>query len=108
MAMGDFDQPISFETPVSTPDGLGGHATAWTAIQPRGWARVTAKAQSEAQRQGAVRASRTYLLEMHYRRDIMESMRIRWDGQILNIREIRRGSPRDLTMQIVAEAGVTQ
>jgi hypothetical protein len=35
-------------------------------------------------------------------------MRIRWNGEVLNIREIRRGNPRDRCMKLVAEAGVTQ
>jgi SPP1 family predicted phage head-tail adaptor len=108
MGFGDFDQPVVFETPTGNADGFGGTQLTWTPVQPRAWARVTPKSQSEAERQGALRASRTYLFEIHWRKDITEAMRIRWNGEILNIREIQRGSPRDLTMKIVAEAGVTQ
>ena len=108
MAFGDFDQPIVFETPGGTADGIGGTQITWTQVQPSAWAAVTPVRQGETEREGAQRASRTFLFKIHYRRDITESMRIRWDGQILNIREIRRGSPRELTMQILAEAGVTQ
>ncbi len=108
MAAGDFDQPIAFERETATPDGMGGEVSAWTQVGARAFASILPVRQTEAQRQGTQRASRTVLFKIWYRRDIDEAMRIVWDGQIFNIREIRRGSPRDLTMQITAEAGVTQ
>ncbi|WP_127078371.1 phage head closure protein [Rhodomicrobium lacus] len=105
---GDFSERLTFETPVATADGYGGETVEWRAVQPRAFAKVEAVRGSESDHQGAVRATRTYLFTLHRRGDITESMRIRWGDEILNIRELRRGPARALTMIIVAEAGVTQ
>ena len=104
---GDFDQRVTFQRTVTAPDGLGGAAVTWTDAA-KAWAMVTPARQSESERQGALRASRTYTLTLRRREDITEAMRILWRSEVMNIREIKRGGPRELTMQITAEAGVTQ
>ena len=113
MGAGDYDCPITFEQPVYTPDGYGGSALTWTAVGNRTFAGIQPViGGSEREAEGALRATSTYAVKLFRREDITESMRIKWQQnsvtQYLNIRNIRRGSPRELTMTIIAEAGVTQ
>lgn len=110
MGAGDLNQPITFEQPSHTPDGYGGTVLTWTQVGNRTFASIRPinGAAPETERQGTLRASSTYSLKLLRRRDIDETMRIRWDGEILNIRNINRGATRELTMTIIAEGGVTQ
>jgi head-tail adaptor len=114
MAAGDYDSPIIFEAPSSTPDGYGGTVLTWSQVGNRTFASIqpVIGAGGEREAEGALRATSTYAIKLWRREDITESMRIKWQQktvtQILNIRNIRRGSPRELTMTIIAEVGVTQ
>jgi head-tail adaptor len=113
MGAGDFNQPITFEQPVYTPDGMGGSTLTWTAIGNRTFASIQPViGAGEREAEGALRATSTYAVKLFRREDIDESMRIRWKQNtaelILNIRNVRRGAPRELTMTIIAESGVTQ
>ena len=113
--IGDFNQRVTVQQNSGSGDGYGGTQITWSNIprSPIMFANVKPVRQSESERQGAERASRMYLFTVFRREDITESMRLVWQEsatsqQICNIREVRRGPTRDLTMTIVAEAGVTQ
>jgi SPP1 family predicted phage head-tail adaptor len=113
MGAGDYNQPIVFETPGSTPDGYGGTVLTWTQVGNRTFASIQPViGGGEREAEGALRSPTTYAIKLLRREDITASMRIRWQQntvtEILNIRNIRRGAPRELTMTIIAESGVTQ
>lgn len=105
---GDLDQLVTFEEPEKTPDGSGGNTVAWSEISPQSWAAVQPVRLSEEERQGAVRATRGYLFTVRRRDDLGEDMRVKWNGESFNIREIRLPSPRAHYMEIMAVAGVAQ
>lgn len=105
---GDLDELIAFEQQQTTPDGSGGQNLSWSENSPKSWAMVKPVRLSEEERQGAVRAGRGYLFTIRRRTDLDETMRIAWNGETFNIREIRLPRGRAMYMEIMAVAGVTQ
>lgn len=107
-SIGARDQLITIEAPTHTSDGYGGvastswgtHAQAWVALKP-----VQAR---EDERQGALRSSCMYLIEglRDELATITGEMRVSWNGTLLNIREIRLPTERQILMQFTAESGV--
>jgi head-tail adaptor len=113
MGAGDFNQPITFEQAGSTPDGYGGTVLTWTAVGNRTFASIQPiVGGGEREAEGALRSPTSYAIKLFRREDITAAMRIRWQQntvtELLNIRNIRKGAPRELTMTIIAESGVTQ
>ena len=107
MDPGALDQLITIEEAQTTPDGSGGQNVSWTTLA-QAWAMVKPVRLSESERQGAVRAGRGYLFTIRRRTDLDEAMRIAWNGESFNIREIRLPGARSLYMEIFAQSGVTQ
>jgi len=105
--IGELDQMVTFQEAQTAPDGHGGQTVSWVDVASA-WAKVEPVRASESETRGGVRAVAAYLFEMHRRADLTEAMRIVWDGREYNIREIRIGAPREITMTVVAERGVAQ
>lgn len=106
--IGQLDQRVTFQSATRTPDGMGGHAETWADIPsaPNVWAKVkveTAREQEQAGRSVGVRA---VLFTIRNRSDLDEGMRLVWDGEVHNVREIHREGPRAMYLRIVAERGV--
>jgi len=106
-AIGEMDQIITFEQPQTAPDGSGGQTLSWTTLA-QAWAKVKPVKLDESERQGAVRAARGYLFTVRRRTDLSEAMRIVWNSESFNIREIRLPGGRASYMEIMAVAGVSQ
>lgn len=107
MAAGKKDNLITFMTPQDTDDGLGGNTRAW--VQHRqAWSEIKAVRASESERQGQNRHVRVVMFTVYRDATITAQMRIDWNGDEFNIREIRDDGPRVADMVIVAESGVTQ
>jgi SPP1 family predicted phage head-tail adaptor len=104
---GELDELITIEEQQTSPDGSGGQTLSWTTLA-QAWAKVKPVRLSEGERQGAVRAGRGYLFTLRRRTDLDEAMRIQWNGEAFNIREIRLPGARALYMEIMAQSGVTQ
>lgn len=102
---------IVFERETRTPDGGGGASSSWDEIG-QAWADVTWIGGSETQRQGAVRETVRYrftvLSAAVVALGITVADRIRWNGELFNIRETPRRLPRRPVTEIIAEAGVSQ
>lgn len=108
--IGELDQFITFEEEQGGDDGYGGAgAQNWT-THAQVWARVRPVRGTEGDREGAVRATSTYMVEVWQDglENLTEAMRIVWGSVTMNIREIRRPTERKLMMRIIAESGVTQ
>lgn len=104
---GEMDELITLQTVETSPDGFGGQVTIWETLAQT-WARVQPVRAEESDTRGAVRPVRVYLFEVYRRVDLSEAMRVQWNGEDFNIREIRIGPAREMTMTIVAESGVAQ
>lgn len=109
--VGRKNERIAFEREVRTPDGLHGFESTWQQIG-EAQAFVTYKGSGEAQRQGAVRSlvKYSFIVWAGAIRDlgITRSDRIRWNGELWNIRELDAGKGGALDAEIIAESGVTQ
>lgn len=108
-AIGRLDQLLIFEAPTIVEDGFGGGPVIWNEAA-RAWASVKPVSAREGDRQGALRASTIYMVELWSEGvdEVTEACRINWDGTYLNIRELRRPPHRTMMMAILAESGVTQ
>jgi len=107
MRPGKLSELITIEQEVEQRDGSGGFTVTWQQFA-KVWAQVQPVRLSESERQGAVRASRGYLFTMWRRGDLSEDMRIAWNGETFNIREVRLPASRALYMEVFAQSGVTQ
>jgi len=107
MRPGELDQLVTIEQQQTQPDGSGGQIVTWQEFA-QAWAKLQPVRLSEGERQGAVRATRGYVFTLRRRDDLSEDMRIMWNGEAFNIREIRLPSPRELYMEVFAQSGVTQ
>jgi len=107
MRPGKLDELLTIEQQQTQPDGSGGQIVTWTQFA-QVWAKVQPVRLSEDERQGAVRATRGYVFTLWRRGDLSEDMRIVWNGETFNIREIRLPGSRELFMEIFAQSGVTQ
>lgn len=108
MSAGKMDKRITLQRRAETPDGGGGVALAWAnfAINACPWAEVVAKSGRESMQEGRVAAQFTVLFKIYNRDDVAETDRIVWNGDIYNIRGIRREGERKLRLVIEAERGV--
>lgn len=110
-SVGRKNERIAFEREVRTPDGMCGFEVSWQQIG-EAMAFVAYKGSGEAQRQGAVRELLKYSFVVWAAaiRDlgITRSDRIRWNGEVWNIRELDGGKGGALDAEIIAESGVTQ
>lgn len=108
-SIGRLDQLLIFEVETTIEDGFGGGAISWGETA-RAWASVKPVSAREGDRQGALRASTIYMIELWSEGidTVTEACRINWDGVYLNIRELRRPPHRTMMMAILAESGVTQ
>ncbi len=108
-SIGNLDQLLIFEAGSVAEDGFGGGALTWGEAA-RAWASVKPVSAREGERQGALRASTIYVIEVWSDGldAVTEACRINWNGVYLNIRELRRPPHRTMMMTIMAETGVTQ
>jgi SPP1 family predicted phage head-tail adaptor len=107
MRPGKLRELVTIEEEQTQPDGSGGFTLTWEAFA-QVYAHVRPVRLTESERQGAMRASRGYVFTMRRRDDLSEDMRIMWNSQPFNIREIRLPAERELYMEVFAQSGVTQ
>ncbi len=96
-----------------TPDpGIGAdEAQAWASV---GLLRAEVRPLrfSEAEREGATRVVQGYLLRVYTAAvsalAVTAADRVRWNGLVMNVREVRHQPSNIRFTEIVAEAGVTQ
>jgi len=104
---GKLNELVTIEQQQTQPDGSGGQIVTWTEFA-QVWVKLQPVRLSEGERQGAVRATRGYVFTLWRRGDLSEGMRIIWNGEAFNIREVRLPSERELYMEVFAQSGVTQ
>lgn len=103
--IGKLDQLVTIERNVTTADGMGGFASAWTPTNDV-WANVKAKAGREGMSEGRVNAVYVVVFTIYNVADLAELDRIVWNGETYNIRNIQREGNRALHVKIEAERGV--
>lgn len=110
MSAGAKDQQITLQRATATADGIGGTTQAWAnlATDATVWAAVRAKAGREAMGEGRMAATFVTLFTIYNRADLSELDRIAWNGEVYNIRSLRREGGRNLDLVIEAERGVAQ
>jgi SPP1 family predicted phage head-tail adaptor len=114
--IGRMDQRVTFQRFATVADGGGGvtrvwadltaTATVWAAVKSR--ADGKSRATREATDEGRVNAAYTVEFTIYNRSDLSEIDRLKWNGEVYNIRGIRRTGTRDLRLVIEAERGVAE
>ena len=106
--IGKMDQRITFQRFASVSDGGGGVTRVWADLAANAvvWAAVKSRATREATNEGRMNAAYTVEFTIYNRSDISEIDRVKWGGEVYNIRGIRRTGGRDLRLVIEAERGV--
>lgn len=105
---GEFQERISIERAISSPDGAGGQTIIWRARYPGGiWAKVVSVRGREEERLNRLVTIETYLIIVRFSIDITTHDRIIWRGKAFNVRSVadREGDRRYLTCE--CESGVT-
>lgn len=104
------DQQITLQRRTETADGGGGVTRSWAdfAVDPRPWAEVYAKAGRESLQEGRQNATMLTLFTVWNRADVDETCRILWQGEIYNVRGVRRQGGRRLQLVIEAERGAAE
>ncbi len=104
------DQRITLQRRTESPDGGGGVVRGWANVERDAvvWAEVFAKAAREGLDEGRVNATMTILFTIWNRDDLSETCRILWNGEVYNIRGLRRMGGRQLRLVIEAERGVAE
>lgn len=107
-SIGALNERITFQAYTSYPDGIGGETREWAdiATNPTVWARVMPKSGREDRAEDRVTATAMTVFQIRYRSDIDETMRIAWEGEYYNIRNVPRKSQRNHYLEIEAERGV--
>lgn len=82
--IGQRNQLISIESNTPTTDSLGTPEDNWQEFAPA-WAKVTNKSGDESNAGGRLHAAATYWFVIDWIPGIDESMRIIWNGKIINI-----------------------
>lgn len=105
--VGELDQLIEFNRETLTPDGIGGNVRTWSSIGEV-WAHVRPASGKESTDFETVNAEAKYIFIVRWPLAILESDQIVWDGELFNIRVIKRPKTRELYCEIEAERGVGQ
>lgn len=105
--IGKMDQRITFQRATRAADGAGGITEVWADL-PGGtvWAAVSFKGSREGLSEGRINAAQMTTFEVYTRGDVTEIDRLVWQGEVYNIRAVRRYGPRPLRMWVDAERGV--
>ena len=108
--IGRMDQRVTFQRFATLADGGGGVTRAWADLTTNAtvWAAVKSRATREATNEGRVNAAYTVEFTIYNRSDLSEIDRLKWNGELYNIRGIRRTGTRDLRLVIEAERGVAE
>ena len=107
--IGKLDEQITFQTYTETADGIGGVTKTWAnlASDPTVWAQVRAGSGREAFLEDRTNATAAVIFLVRNRADLTEKMRIVWNSETYNIREIKYEGGRSMYLRIVAERGVS-
>lgn len=105
--IGCLDQMILLERKIETSDGAGGTEFFWQPLpdNPRPWAKVEQKSNTESEVSGRRLAQTRAEFTIRLRRDLTPSDRIYWDGVYWNIRGIERRGQRVRYQVISAISG---
>lgn len=106
MHPGALDQSITIERRTETADGGGGIVRGWEALATV-WAAVKAKASREGMDEGRMAAVFAVMFTIR-NRDVIETDRILWNGEVYNIRGVLRQGSRAMYVTIEAERGVAE
>ena len=102
---GELTERITFQRPVTTPDGMGGVTTEWAEVD-QAWAKAVNLRGGEAMAEGRMVATTVVRFTVYSRADVLPTWQILWRGVPHNIREFPLGSSRDQFLEIIAERGV--
>lgn len=107
--IGKLDKRVTFQAYTLASDGIGGQVKTWAnlATNPTVWASVLAGSGREAFLEDRTTATAMVMFTIRNRDDLDERMRIQWDGETYNIREIKHEGGRPLYLRIMAERGVS-
>lgn len=103
---GALDQRITIERETLTDDGAGGKLSTWATLATV-WGEVKPMNGSELLARGGVVAVSKVRFTIRNSLALSETDRISWGGKVYNIREILTAGNRPLTIEIVAERGVS-
>ena len=106
---GELDQRITIKRKTRTPDGIGGQSFTWSDVSTV-WALVRPAGGRESEDFDRLNAPARYLFVVRYPTPAVfrDEDAIEWDGELYNIRVLKRPKGRSLYMQIEAERGVAQ
>lgn len=106
MRPGLLDQRITLQRRTETADGGGGVSRSWATLATV-WASVKAKASRESVSEGRMSAVFAVMFTIR-NRDVRETDRISWNGEVYNIRGVMREGTRPLYVVVEAERGVAE
>jgi SPP1 family predicted phage head-tail adaptor len=108
---GEFRFPVTIERPQYGDDGSGGQSTVWVTHIENLMCAVENRQGSEPYSDsgaGRVRTFQKYIFTTWFRTDIEQTDRIRFQGDLFNIRNTNNIQLRNKFLQIEADAGVEQ
>lgn len=106
LCVGELNTEIVVQKPMETPDGQGGSLpTAWVEYF-RFWAKIEWTGGSEKMQGGKVTAYANAKLEAAWDQRLDESMRIIFNGQTLNVKDVSDWMEKHYIMDITAEKGL--
>lgn len=94
MPAGQLSERIELQRATRTDDGYGGYAETW-ATYATVWAQVRPLSGRERYHAQQIEAEASYRVTIRYRADVLDSDRIVWRGQNLNIRFRADAGPRE-------------
>jgi len=105
----ELNKRIQIEAPVEVSDGAGGFTTSWNAIATL-WAKIepykSLQRWSENFDLSKVQVVKSYEITIRYFNNVNETMRIVFDGRIMNIRVVIDVDEGKEKLIIIAEEGV--
>ena len=105
MTPGKLDQRVTFQTKTRPPDGMGGATETWVSAATVS-AHVRPMRGNETTQGERVVAEGQYRFVVRFRSDVTEAMRIVWNGENYNIRNVRREGSRKMYLDIDAGRGI--
>lgn len=104
---GTLDQRVIIQEETLTTDAYGGATSAWSTLATV-WAAVKPLSGRERSDVAAVEAPALYRFTIRRRSDVLDTMRLSWNGQTWNIRFIADPGSRSLYMTLDAERSAAQ
>ena len=106
MALGRMRYKVELQKPTNTRDTGGGLTEAFSTLTTL-FADIEQTRGNESLKQGQVKEQTTHIFTIRYRKDIGTNMRMLYDEDAYNIRNIKNIDNRNRFLEVECELGVT-